>query len=333
MAISDTEQPQIKILLIHKQAEKAEVLHKRLIALEANPSVCTASQLSAAIKEISNALFNLILVDLDSSDNPINQTIDALLGQAPGVPIVLTCIKSQEAEAKELLTRGVLDYLVENRDWNHATLTRVLRFAINQQLNEEEISKLTQYDLLTGVANRYLYRDRLSQATIRAQRSGKTIAVVIIDVNQFHAFNEQEGYQLGDKLLKNVSKQIVKSVRRQDTVARLGGDEFAIVLEGLNDPQDAGLIAKEILDQFKKPIIVEESSYHLTLSIGIAVSSERILDPDTLTKQADIARYRAKEEDGNHFEFYNTKDNTEYQDRHMMAEELNSELSRIFNGN
>jgi len=252
------------------------------------------------------------------------------MSHAPGVPLVLNCDATQETEARKLLKRGLMDYFVSPTDNSRATLERILRYAIRQQLNDEEITKLMQYDLLTGVANRYLFRDRLSQAVIRAQRSGKTLAVVIIDLDQFHAYNNQQGYRLGDQILKLVSKHIVRSVRRQDTVARLSGDEFSVVLEGLNEAQDAGIIAKEMAEQFAAPLVIENQAYQVTLSLGIAVSSQEVLDPDTLLKQADIARYRVKESGGNRFEFFNVRDNEEYQSRHLASEDLGKALNRIF---
>jgi diguanylate cyclase (GGDEF)-like protein len=151
------------------------------------------------------------------------------------------------------------------------------------------------YDSLTGLANRRLLQDRMLQALAQAKRFGRWIAVMYIDVDHFKTLNDTYGHHFGDKLLMKVSRRLAGCIRDADTLGRVGGDEFVIVLEEIGQPQDARLVAENILAAFKEPMVVMDKDTLVNLSIGIAIYQlGDNISANDLLKQADIALYDAK---------------------------------------
>ncbi|MEJ7873410.1 MAG: bifunctional diguanylate cyclase/phosphodiesterase, partial [Rubrobacteraceae bacterium] len=142
----------------------------------------------------------------------------------------------------------------------------------------------------------------------------------------FKAVNDTLGHSRGDELLKGVARRIEGSVRESDTVARLGGDEFAIMLEGLNDAQDAAPVARAILDILSQPFLLDEHKVSVTASIGIAVRPPT--EGDRLLKDADAAMYRAKERGRNTYEFYTEEMNVQAFERLALESSLSLALER-----
>lgn len=328
-----TKKRKIRILILSGNRENVAALQEGLSELSIyNLDAFYVEKLSEALKKVSGALFDFILLDLNIIDEDNFQALDELTHNAPGVPVIVITDADKEAVALRSLDRGAHDYLIRD-DCSPKLLQRIIRYALARKQSEEQIAKLAHYDALTGVANRHLFRDRLSQAIFRAERSGKYIAVLFLDLDHFHGVNETLGYEVGDMLLKEAAAKIVKCIRRQDTVARIGGDEFAVVLEGLLDPQDATVISRQILDSFQSPSTIANQPIFISTSIGISVSEEFECDASTLIKQADIARYRAKEQGRNNFQYFMPELNEIAQKRLNMEQELSQTLARIFKQN
>ncbi len=160
--------------------------------------------------------------------------------------------------------------------------------------SEEEVRHLANHDPLTGLPNRRLLDDRLTQALNMAQRSGHGVGVMVIDLDRFKIINDTHGHELGDRVLQAVAKRLQTTVRRVDTVARLGGDEFIVVLPELRRASDAVRVSNKILQHLAKPIVIARHSFTVGASIGIAVYPSDGTDAETLLRAADAAMYRAK---------------------------------------
>ena len=146
-------------------------------------------------------------------------------------------------------------------------------------------------DSLTGLANRALFLDRLEQALLRAQRAGRTVTVLYMDVDRFKLVNDSLGHVAGDALLVAVADRIRRAVRGAETVARLGGDEFAVLLENVDSDEDAVRVARRICDSLRCPLAVADREVTASASIGIASGDGSAED---LVRDADVAMYRAK---------------------------------------
>lgn len=160
---------------------------------------------------------------------------------------------------------------------------------------EERLSHLATHDPLTGLPNRTLFTDRLSLELIRAQRSGKQLAVMLLDLDNFKEINDSWGHTVGDEVLKIIGTRLPEFLRKSDSIARMGGDEFLILLPDIERAEDARRIGLKLLDAFKDPFVVEGKKLPTTTSIGYAVYPDDGHETEILIKNADIAMYSVKE--------------------------------------
>ncbi|OQX13070.1 MAG: hypothetical protein BWK76_16710 [Desulfobulbaceae bacterium A2] len=159
---------------------------------------------------------------------------------------------------------------------------------------EHRLAHLAHHDALTGLPNRLLLQDRFEQALAHAQREGRRMALLFLDLDRFKTINDSLGHPVGDRLLQAVSLRLQESLRDMDTVSRQGGDEFVVLLTDLSHPDDAGLVAQKILDALSQPFHVDQHQLGTSCSIGISVAPDDAMDYDTLRRQADTALYAAK---------------------------------------
>jgi diguanylate cyclase (GGDEF)-like protein/PAS domain S-box-containing protein len=189
---------------------------------------------------------------------------------------------------------------------------------------EARIEYLADHDALTGLANRNLLGDRVTQAMAHARRHNRNLALLFLDLDRFKGVNDSFGHELGDLLLLEVARRLKKVVREGDTVARQGGDEFILLLTDVSSPADAIAVAGKIFESFSAPILVRTQELFVTTSIGITMFPEDGDDIHALLRNADTAMYRAKEERGNAFQFYSR----EMSIRALERAELESALRR-----
>ncbi|MDQ2695752.1 MAG: EAL domain-containing protein [Pseudomonadota bacterium] len=193
---------------------------------------------------------------------------------------------------------------------------------------ETQLEYQAHHDILTGLPNRNLLRDRLHQAIARVQRSGQPIAVLFIDLDRFKAVNDSLGDCVGDALLQAVAVRLRNCLREEDTVARRSGDEFIIVLEDLNQADRAAQVGWKVLDALKPAFNLNGHEFFITASVGISLFPKDGADPDTLLKNAETAMQRAKEQGRNTVEFFAKAMNTRTLERLMMERNLRYALER-----
>ncbi|NOR57450.1 MAG: EAL domain-containing protein, partial [Sulfurimonas sp.] len=163
------------------------------------------------------------------------------------------------------------------------------------------------YDVLTNLPNRTLLQDRLTHAVERSKRNTTNFALLFIDLDEFKQINDTLGHQIGDEVLKVLSKRFKTTIREEDTLARQGGDEFMLLLEDVQSAEDVAVSAQKVMDQTVQAIAVDEHVLHVSASIGISVYPDDSTDINDLFKYADIAMYKAKEEGKNNFQFYSSE--------------------------
>lgn len=169
---------------------------------------------------------------------------------------------------------------------------------------EERLNRLANFDLLTNLPNRVLFRDRLGLAISRAPWHKRSVGVLLLDLDRFKVVNETLGQAMGDFLLKAVSERLSATVREGDTVARLGDDMFGLILDDLAQPADSFRVSQKILDTLGEPFELKGQEIFVSASIGIAISPNDGDEIDLLMKHADTAMYRAKEQGGNNYQLY-----------------------------
>ncbi len=192
----------------------------------------------------------------------------------------------------------------------------------------QQITHSAEHDFLTGLPNRMLLNDRISQAIAAARRHAKQVAVLFLDVDGFKHINDSLGHPIGDKLLQSIAGRLVAAVRGADTVSRQGGDEFVVLLPDLQQPEDAAVMAGRILRDVSTPHLVDQHELHVTTSIGVSVFPDDGTDAETLIKTADTAMYQAKENGRQSFQFFKPAMNARAVERQFIEESLRRALER-----
>lgn len=180
----------------------------------------------------------------------------------------------------------------------------VVRDVSERKKTEARIHHLAQHDVLTGLANRMLFTDRLQQALVYAERDQTRLALLFLDLDKFKYVNDQYGHGVGDLLLQHTAKELLNCVRASDVVARIGGDEFIVLLRNIQSLQDAMRIAEIIRQRLSEPCQLAGHTLHNACSIGVALYPEHGSDSSSLYQHADNAMYQAKQAGRNRIHLY-----------------------------
>jgi diguanylate cyclase (GGDEF)-like protein/PAS domain S-box-containing protein len=190
---------------------------------------------------------------------------------------------------------------IHNRDRQVTGAVIVFHNVTKSAVMMEKTNRLAWYDYLTGLPNLALFNERLSQSIGMAYRHNKRVALLFLDMDDFKKLNDTYGHLTGDHLLKSVAERITQCIRTTDTVCRRSGDEFLILLGEIELPEDAVLVARQILSAIAVPQRVDDNDITLAASIGISVYPDDGLDVTTLMTCADRFMYLAKENGPNQF--------------------------------
>jgi diguanylate cyclase (GGDEF)-like protein/PAS domain S-box-containing protein len=197
-----------------------------------------------------------------------------------------------------------------------------------RKITEQRVHHVAQHDVLTGLPNRSLLQDRLSQAVAYATRSGHPVWVMLIDLDRFKFVNDSMGHKAGDVLLMTVAARLRGSLRDTDTVARLSGDEFVVILSQHEDQPLTSDIVQRVMDSVAQPVMLGPKEFFVTCSIGVAAYPSEGTPADSLIEHADIAMYCAKKLGRNNFQFYTPAMNEESLERVRIESALRNALER-----
>ena len=172
---------------------------------------------------------------------------------------------------------------------------------------EQELAYNASHDLLTGLPNRALLKDRLYQSYQQVLRRQQKIAILFIDLDGFKLINDSLGHLAGDEVLKQMARRIASCIRPGDTLARIGGDEFVLLLTELDAMPEVESVAERILEIVASPLELGNQELHMSASIGISIPGDTLAEPMHLVQQADLAMYRAKQQGRNNYQWYNSE--------------------------
>lgn len=180
----------------------------------------------------------------------------------------------------------------------------IARDVTEKKATQERLAYLAYHDVLTGLPNRVLFRDRLGLAMVQARRSGAKVAAMFVDLDRFKLANDTFGHLKGDELLKQAAQRLQRVLRETDTLARVGGDEFTVLLPDMHSREDATVVASKLVGALAQPFSIDGCDVFLSASVGIAVYPDDGEDSETLLRHADIAMYDIKSQGRNGFGFF-----------------------------
>jgi diguanylate cyclase (GGDEF)-like protein/PAS domain S-box-containing protein len=236
-----------------------------------------------------------------------------------------------ERATRESLTasRDELERAVAARTAELKSANDRLQLEIGERKQAEDRAQhLADHDALTGLPNRRLLEDRLTQALALSYRNRKQTAVMFVDLDRFKTVNDSLGHAAGDVLLKEVSVRLGKQLRVGDTICRVGGDEFVIVLPEIKRSSDAANVAQKVIEGLSLPIRVEDRDLTVTPSIGISVFPDDGRDAETLIRNADAAMYHAKESGRCNYQFFTDQMNLAASRRLALENDLRRALQK-----
>jgi len=200
--------------------------------------------------------------------------------------------------------------------------------AMSAVARDEKLIYQARHDDLTGLPNRLLFKERLSSEISFAQREGRIMALLFVDLDRFKSINDTLGHSAGDELLKEAAQRLRGCSRESDTVARLGGDEFAIILPAIPGILSATTVAEHILQTFLQPFVIAGQESYISASIGIAISPADGNDSEDLLRKADTAMYRAKDLGRCRFVYFEEQMNVEAIEHMNLEREMRQGLLR-----
>ena len=237
-------------------------------------------------------LLDVMMPDMDGFEVFRRLKADPALQAIP--VMFLTAMSSMEAEAAGL-AMGAADYISKPIKVETAKLrirNLIEREGLRKDVAEKktQLERLAHYDPLTGLPNRALLADRMSQAMMQSQRRGQRLAMAFLDLDGFKAINDTHGHAAGDQLLVTLAQRMKEALREGDTLARLGGDEFVAVLLDLDELDDTTLILNRLLTAAAQPVLYGETMLQVSASLGVSFYPQaQMMDADQLMRQADQA--------------------------------------------
>jgi diguanylate cyclase (GGDEF)-like protein/PAS domain S-box-containing protein len=218
--------------------------------------------------------------------------------------------------------------LMHEHDESVAGAIVVFRDVSAARAKSLEMLHLAEHDVLTDLPNRLLFNDRLAQAVALAERQGKQLAVMFVDLDNFKSINDSLGHDVGDKLLISVAERLTASVRRSDTISRLGGDEFVVLLSQVEHAEDAAISARKTLRALTAPHSIDGQSLEINVSIGVSTYPTDGQDAESLMNRADNAMYEAKQAGGNDYQFFRHEMHAQLAERKSLEADLRRALGR-----
>lgn len=204
----------------------------------------------------------------------------------------------------------------------------VIRDITERKRAEETINQLAYYDILTGLPNRVLFRERFMLELAHAQRNNHMLAVLFLDLDRFKSVNDTLGHSMGDDLLREIASRLKGVLRKVDTISRMGGDEFVVLLPEIHRVEDTVAITKKILSSLQKPFELNDNQLYITTSIGISIYPKDGESMDILVRNADAAMYRAKDTGGNGYYIFDSGVNCIVKERLQLLDGLRGALGK-----
>ncbi|MFG6667830.1 putative bifunctional diguanylate cyclase/phosphodiesterase [Halomonas sp. HNIBRBA4712] len=330
-----------------------------VIARDITQRKISEQQLALLERSVESSTNGVILVDAQAPDLPmvyVNRAFEKITGYARGEALGRNCriLQGEQTDAATLdqLRRGIheqRDVHVTLRNyrrdgtpfWNDLYVspvrdeTGLVTHFIGVQNDvtaqrgyQAQLKHNANHDALTGLPNRQLLNQRLSQGCLLAQRYQRYVGVLCIDLDEFKPINDSLGHEVGDFILISVARRLEEELRPWDTVARIGGDEFIVLLPDLAQQQDVIQVVERLLECIAAPYWYQGQELHVTASIGVGTDDGSVAQPRSLVQQADLAMYKAKRRGRNTYQWYTDELNRKVGERVDLRHALQKAIER-----
>lgn len=323
------------LLVDDDQVDRAAII-RTLKKSNLNVNIEEAVTVDQGLKLYSKHAFDIILLDYSM---PSRDGIEMILGirnesKGSSTAIVMMSTFEDENIALECIKAGAQDFLIKSdiseKKLRRAILHSTTRHDLEKKLFQtyQKVKQLAETDSLTGLPNRYFFDESLKSAMTSNRRNNYTLALLLLDIDNFKLINDNFGHDVGDLLLKKTATKIKKCLRGNELLSRLGGDEFAITLSNLESNEQALIVAQRIINAMQEPIEIATTTINSTISIGIALHPCNGKTSEELFKYADIAMYRAKKLGRNQICFFEDEMQQKFHQRLAVELELREAIEK-----
>lgn len=288
----------LRVLLVEDSKNDASLLLRGLHRGGVEPQFQRVHSMEEMTKALHDQVWDVVVSDYSLPHFSGLGALALLQQSGLDIPFILVSATMGEEVAVEAIKAGAHDYVVKGHSQSLVTaIERALRDAeIRREIHrtEEKLRYLANYDPLTNLPNRNFHYEHLEQALQAAHHGQSSLALILLDLNNFKEINDTLGHHTGDLLLQQFGARIKNALHECETVARMGGDEFAVLLPGANE-EIATAAARKILRTLEAPFVIGDLTLDVRASLGLALHPQHGADKDTLMRRADIAMYLAKQ--------------------------------------
>lgn len=324
------------ILLVDDDQVDRKTIIRTLKQSNLNVNIVEAVTVDHGLELYSKQIFDVILLDYSM---PARDGIEMILSiknesKRSNTAIVMMSTFEDERIALECIKAGAQDFLtksdISEQKLRRAILHSTTRHDLEKKLFEtyQQVKRLAETDSLTGLPNRYFFDESLKLTITNNRRNEHTLALLLLDIDNFKLINDNFGHDVGDLLLKKCVEKIKKCLRGNELFSRLGGDEFAITLSNLESNEQALLVAQRIVNAMQEPIEIATTTIHSTVSVGVALHPCNGKTSEELFKYADIAMYRAKKLGKNQVCFFEDEMQQKFHQRLQIELELRDAIKK-----
>lgn len=324
---------EIKLLLIDIRAGQEQFYSYILNNAEHMCSTIEVAQthsIDSAKNQILNSIYDVCLIHTDGMINKNYDNIEKISKISDLIPVLIITPLEDLEFAEYSLNYGVQDYLIEGR-FNGTVLAKCIKHVIEKYDLKQQISRLKESKVqmfrneVTDLPNRNYFIEQVRQAIQQAKRTNNVLSVLFIDLDRFQDINNTLGHDIGNELLKIISQRMQLLVRETDLCAHFSSDNFAIMLNNLQESEDAANIASVLLKAISNPCHLRNCDYYITASIGIAIFPNDAKDHEQILKCSELAMRQAKII-GNEFQYFDKVMTSKAISRVEMVDELRSAI-------
>lgn len=313
----------MNVLIVDDDMVDRKIIRRTLALSNINDEITEVSSVKEGLAVLIDNEFDVILLDFRMPEMDGIEMMNELHSRSDlgNTAVIMMSASESEKLALECIEAGAQDFFTKSELTRERLTKGILhaqkRFQLERKLNDSylRVKNMAEKDALTGLSNRYHFEENLKVMLTNNRRDTQSVALLMIDLDNFKFVNDSVGHEIGDKLLQQMVLRIQKCLRKDEGFARLGGDEFAIILGSLKTTREVNLIAQRILKSIDAPFYIDNHEINCGISIGAAIYPADASSGTQLLKHADIAMYRAKHSGKNRVCFYEEQLQREFNQR------------------